>query len=500
MTIRLLTPVFVIALALVASPAESATCDSLSALTVTNGTVTLAQTVAPGTFKAPGRGGGPPGAASPYAALPEFCRVAVTLKPAPNSDIKAEVWLPSTGWNGKLQVVGNGAFAGTVSYPALATAVAAGYAAASTDTGHTGPSANTFVHEDVVIDFAHRAVHETTVAAKAAIRGLYGNAPTFSYFNGCSTGGRQAMTAAQRYPEDFNGIVAGAPALYGSKQSFGQIWLYQATADAASALPLEARRIVHESVLAACDGLDGAKDGILENPQSCRFDPQILVCKEGTDPAACLTQPQVDAVKKIYAGASNPRTGEKIFAGLERGSELGWLAQPVGYAVDYFKYRVFKDAAWDPRSLNFDGHLALVNTPANLLFDATDPDLSPFTRRGGKLILYQGWAEPGIPPGFVVDYYGQVQAKTRGARDSVRLFMVPGMGHCGGGNGASTFDMVAALDQWVTSRKAPASIAASRVRDGKSDRTRPLCPYPQIAVYTGSGGIDDAASFRCAQR
>ena len=500
MTIRLLTPVFVIALALVASPAESATCDSLSALTVTNGTVTLAQTVAPGTFKAPGRGGGPPGAASPYAALPEFCRVAVTLKPAPNSDIKAEVWLPSTGWNGKLQVVGNGAFAGTVSYPALATAVAAGYAAASTDTGHTGPSANTFVHEDVVIDFAHRAVHETTVAAKAAIRGLYGNAPTFSYFNGCSTGGRQAMTAAQRYPEDFNGIVAGAPALYGSKQSFGQIWIYQATADGASALPLEARRIVHESVLAACDGLDGARDGVLENPQSCRFDPQVLVCKEGTDPAACLTQPQVEAVKKIYAGASNPRTGEKIFAGLERGSELGWLAQPVGYAVDYFKYRVFKDAAWDPRSLNFDGHMALVNTPGNLLFDATNPDLSPFTRRGGKLILYQGWAEPGIPPGYVVDYYGQVQAKTRGARDSVRLFMVPGMGHCGGGNGASTFDMAAALAQWVTSRKAPASIAASRVREGKSDRTRPLCPYPQIAVYKGSGDIEDAASFRCAQR
>jgi feruloyl esterase len=499
MTPRFVAPLALIALALSASAAESATCDGLSTLTLANGTVTLAQVTAAGSFKAPGRGGGgPPGAASQYAALPEFCRVAVTLRPTPNSDIKAEVWLPSAGWNGKLQVVGNGAFAGTISYPALATAIAAGYAAASTDTGHTGASSNTFANEDVVIDFAHRAVHESTVAAKVVVRGLYGEVPKFSYFNGCSTGGRQAMTAAQRYPDDFNGIVAGAPALYGSKQSFGQIWIYQAMADPSATLPLEARRIVNESVLAACDGLDGARDGVLENPRACRFDPQILVCKEGTDPAACLTQPQIDAVKKIYAGASNPRTGEKIFAGLERGSELGWLAQPVSYAVDYFRYRVFKDASWDPRSLDFDSHLRLVNTPANLIFDATNPDLSPFTRRGGKLIMYQGWAEPGIPPGYVGDYYAQVLAKTRNARDSVRLFMVPGMGHCGGGNGASTFDMVAALDRWVTKTTAPASIPASRVREGKVDRTRPLCPYPQIARYKGTGDIEDAANFSCS--
>jgi feruloyl esterase len=479
--------------------AESATCDTLTSWPVPSGTVTLAQVVAPGTFKAPGgRGGGQPGAASPYARLGEFCRVAVTLKPTPNSDIKAEVWLPSSGWNGKLQVVGNGAFAGTISYPAMANAVAAGYAAASTDTGHTGPSSNTFVNEDVVIDFAHRAIHETTVAAKAVVRGLYGDAPKFSYFNGCSTGGRQAMTAAQRYPEDFNGIVAGAPAMYSSKQSFGQIWIYQATADPASALPVEARRTLNQSVLAACDGLDGAKDGVLENPLACTFDPQVLVCREGTDPSACLTPPQVDAARKIYAGASNPRTGEAIFAGLERGGELGWSGQPVGYAVDYFKYRVFKDPAWDPKTLNFDSHLARVSTSENALFDVVNPDLTPFTRRGGKLLMYQGWAEPGIPPGYVVKYYGQVQSKTRNARDAVRLFMVPGMGHCGGGNGASTFDMAAALDQWMTTSKAPTSIPASRVRDGKTDRTRPLCPYPQIAVYMGSGDIEDAASFRCA--
>jgi feruloyl esterase len=481
---------------LVAEGAAAATCESLSAATVANGTVTLAQVVAAGSFTAPGRGGGPAAAAAPYAKLAAFCRVAVTLKPTPGSDIKAEVWLPSAGWNGKLQVVGNGAFAGTIGYPAMATALGSGYAAASTDTGHSGPARNTFVNEDVVTDFAHRAVHETTVAAKAMVRALYGEPPKFSYFNGCSTGGRQAATAAQRHPADFDGIVAGAPALYGSMQAFGQIWIYQATAQEGAALPPETRRALHQSVLAAGDTLDGAADGILENPQACRFDPQVLACAEG-DPTTCLTPPQVEAARKIYAGASNPRTGQPIFPGLERGSELGWLAEPVGYAVDYFRHRVFRDPAWDPRTLNFDAHLALVNTPQGRVFDATNPDLTAFTRRGGKLLMYQGWAEPGIPPGYVVEYFRQVQAKTPNARDAVRLFMVPGMGHCGGGNGTSTFDMVAALDQWVTTRKPPAAIPASRVREGEVDRTRPLCPYPQIAAYKGSGSIEDAGNFSC---
>ncbi len=218
------------------SAASAATCNSLASLTVKNGTVTLAQTVAAGAFTPPAGRAGAPGGANVFAKLGEFCRVAVTLKPAPRSDIKAEVWMPTSGWNGKLQVVGNGGFAGTISYPAMANALAAGFAAASTDTGHTGPSSNTFANEDVLIDFAHRAIHETTVAAKTTVNGFYGNAPRFSYFAGCSTGGRQALTAAQRYPEDFNGIVAGAPASHTSTQAFGQIWFAQALADPAGAL------------------------------------------------------------------------------------------------------------------------------------------------------------------------------------------------------------------------------------------------------------------------
>jgi len=269
-------------------------------------------------------------------------------------------------------------------------------------------------------------------------------------------------------------------------------------AEPASALPREKLLVLHDAVLNACDTLDGAKDGVLENPLACTFDPGVLACKQGSDPASCLSAPQVEAVRKIYVGASNTKTGEKVFAGLERGSELGWSPVPVGYAVDYFKYIVFKDPSWDPKSLNFDSHLAESTKPANAVFDANDPNLNRFTGRGGKLIMYQGWAEPGIPPGNIVTYYGNVQKQTKNAADGVRLFMVPGMGHCGGGNGASTFDMAAALDAWRDGGKAPQQVNASRVRDGKVDRTRPLCAWPKIARYKGTGSIDDAASFVCA--
>jgi len=498
LTIRALAGATVLSVCLVAAPAFAAgvPCEAVaSSLQAPNVTVTLAEAVASGAFTPPGRGGRGGGGA--FASLPALCRVAATLKPTPQSDIKMEAWLPASGWNGKLQVVGNGAFAGTVSYAAMATAVAAGYAAASTDTGHTGAAANTFAHEDTLVDFAHRAVHETTAAAKKIIDRFYGEAPKLSYFNGCSTGGRQALTAAQRYPQDFNGIVGGAPASLTSAQVFGQIWIYQATAAPEAALPREALTRLHDAVLAACDAQDGASDGVLENPLACRFDPQVLACRQGSDPGSCLTAPQVEAVKKIYAGASNPRTKEPIFPGLERGSELGWSPTPVSYAVDWFKYRVFKDPGWDPKQLNFDSHLAEIGKRDNLILDANDPNLTPFASRGGKLLMYQGWAEPGIPPRNIVSYYGKVQKQTRNAAESVRLFMVPGMGHCGGGDGASTFDMLAALDTWVSTGKAPETIPASRTRNGAIDRTRPLCAYPKYAAYSGSGSLEDAANFKC---
>lgn len=479
--------------ALAPRQAEAASCETLASLDLPNGGVTMAQMTAAGAFATPGGGGR---GAMAFAQLPAFCRVAATLQPTPRSTIKAEVWLPASTWNGKFQVVGNGGFAGTIPYAAMAAALAAGYAVAGTDTGHAGPAANTFVNDDVFVDYAYRAVHETTAAGKRIVDVFYGKPARFTYFSGCSTGGRQALQAIQRFPDDFDGVVAGAPGLHPSRQAFGQNWLYQAMAAPGAALGPDERQLLHDAVTNACDSLDGVRDGVIENPLACRFDPGTLVCR-GDAASGCLTASQVEAARKIYAGATNPRTGERIFPGLEPGSELGWSAEPVGLAADFFRFLVFKDSNWDPKTLNFDSHVELASRSDGRLLDATRTDLTPYTRRGGKLILYQGWADPGIPPRNVVTYYENVVKSTPNAAGSVRLFMVPGMGHCGGGTGTSTFDMVAALDRWVEAGIPPARIEAARVRDGRIDRTRPLCPWPQQARYRGTGSTDDASSFVC---
>ena len=474
----------------VSAPSFAATCESLSALSLPNTTITAAQVVAAGAFTPPptGRGGG--AGVNPYERLAPFCRVAATLKPVRESDIRMEIWMPASGWNGKLQVVGNGGFAGSISYAAMATQLAAGYATASTDTGHVGGADKALTTDAALTDFAHRAIHETTVAAKTIADAFYGGAPKLAYFNGCSTGGRQALTAAQRYPDDFDGIIAGDAAAYGIRQSAGQIWIYQATAkDPASSLSREHYELLQNAVLAKCDALDGVKDGVLENPRACSFDPKTV---------AGLTPAQQEAARRIYQGAVDTRTGEKVFHGLEVGSELNWTPNPVGYAVDLFRYIIYKDPQWDPESLNFDSDLAALTSKENRVLDYGDADLRPFFRSGGKLLMYHGWSDAGIPAGSSIEYYTDVVKTTGGAaRDAIRLFMVPGMGHCGGGQGTSTFDMAAALDQWVTTGSAPASIPASRVRNGVVDRTRPLCPYPQQAIYNGTGSTDEAASFSC---
>ena len=502
MRIRLGPLVFVLA-TLVAASAEAQTpsCDRLASLSSGTTSVTLAQEAAAGAFKEPSSRG-PRVGADPFPALRAFCRVAATLTPTPQSQIRMELWMPAAGWNGKLQIVGNGAFAGEVGYRALARALASGYAAASTDTGHTGGAANTFANKEVVTDFAHRAIHETAVAAKRFVDAFYGAPPKLSYFNGCSTGGRQGLTAAQRYPEDFDGIVAGAPAAHGLNLAFGQIWISQAMSKSpASVIPSEKLDMLHSAVLQQCDATDGVRDGVLENPMACRFDPRVLACKEGADGADCLTGAQVEAAQKIYGGARNTRTGTQVFPGLEPGTERNWSPRPVGYAVDLFRHMVFRNANWDPNWLNFDGHYALTAETEFKLFDADNPDLSAYFKSAGKLLMYHGWSDPGIPPRGSVSFYEAVRAKTGTAADNgLRLFMVPGMGHCRGGDGTDTFDAVAALDQWVTSGKAPASIPASRLRDGKVERARPLCAYPQVAVYRGSGDTSDAASFECRAR
>jgi feruloyl esterase len=482
--------------------AAPASCESLAAMSLPHTTITLAESVAPGQF-APPTGG--PGGAAVFRALPAFCRIAATLKPVPDSAIQIEVWMPASGWNSKLESVGNGAWAGVISYPAMATALAAGYAAASTDTGHTGNNA-TFVvgHPEKLVDFAYRSVHEMTIAAKTITASFYGGVPARAYFNGCSTGGRQALTEAQRFPGDYDGIVAGAAANYPTHLQGAQVWTAQAShQDEANYIPPDKLPLLHKAVLQACDALDGVKDGVIEDPTRCHFEPSALACKSG-DQKECLAAQQAEAARKIYAGPVNPRTGQSVFPGLEPGSEMGWATlsgpEPLSLANETYQYLVFQDTNWDYRKFDPDRDVAKAEKVIGATMDAIDPNLRPFFGHGGKLLMYHGWADPGIAPLNSVHYYSSV-VDTLGtaAKDSIRLFMVPGMGHCRGGDGTDTFDPVAPLDQWVTKGQAPEKIVASHSTKGAIDKTRPLCPYPQVATYKGSGDTNDAASFACAR-
>jgi feruloyl esterase len=484
----------------------ASSCESLASLALPHTTVTLAEVVPAGGFVQPGarggRGGGQGDAAS---ALPAFCRVAATLKPSSDSDIKIELWLPTANWNGKFQAVGNGAWNGTIAYPAMMTALGRGYATSSTDTGHVGGNADFALgHPEKVIDFGYRAVHEMTVKAKAMIAAYYDNTLKYSYWNGCSAGGRQGMKEAQKFPTDFDGIIAGAPGLDWTGRAAGAVRVAQAAEkDPAARISQAKAQLLHNAVLEACDALDGVKDGVVDNPKHCKFDPSVLQCK-GAEEASCLTTAQVETAKLIYAGAVNPKTKREI-TGLERGSELGWTDR--GWSVsarstglDQFRFLVFKDPSWELPRFNFDTDIVLAEERDGDTINALDPNLKGFLDRGGRLIQYHGWSDPQISPGNSVQYYGRVADASGGAgkiQGSYRLFMAPGMSHCGGGDGPNTFDMVGALEQWVEKRQAPDQIVASRIREGKVDRTRPLCPYPQIATYKGSGSTDEAGNFVC---
>jgi feruloyl esterase len=494
----------------------AATCESLSSLSLPETTITMAQTVAPGAFALPQDRSAScwlqpcPSSNGPgevFKSLPTFCRVAATLKPTSDSDIKIEIWMPDSGWNGKFIAVGNGGWAGAITYTAMSVPLARGYAVASTNTGHDGTSGDgsfALGHPEKLIDFGYRAIHEMTLKAEAFIAAYYGNAPRLSYWNGCSTGGRQALMEAQRFPADFDGMIAGAPANNTTHLVTYSLWVAQAVhKDAASYIPPTKYPLIHNAVLEACDALDGVKDGVLEDPTRCKFDPKVLECK-GADGPGCLTAPQVEAARKIYTPTTNPRTKQQIFPALEPGSELGWEAragpQPSPSAISHWRYVVFKDPNWDYKTFNFDSDVALGDRIENDIINATGPDLKAFFGHGGKLLQYHGWSDPTISPRNSINYYKSV-LDTMGSgskvNESYRLFMVPGMAHCGGGDGPDQLDPINALEQWVERGKAPDRIIASRIRDGKTERTRPLCPYPEVATYKGTGSTDDAANFSC---
>jgi feruloyl esterase len=495
--LRLLAALCFVASTLAAqTPAVS--CDSLSALKLPDTTITSAKLTDASND------------------LPASCRVAATLRPSADSEIKIEVWMPATvsAWNGKFQANGNGGWSGAINPGALSAALHRGYATAATDTGHSGGSGSFALgHPEKLVDFGYRAVHEMTVKAKAIVAAYYGNGPKLSYWVGCSSGGKQGLKEAQKFPADYDGIVAGAPANYWTHLVTYSLWDGVATLkDPAANLSRDKFALIHKAVVDACDANDGVKDGVLENPTRCSFDPKVLQCTAEEQPT-CLTAPQVEAARKIYGPEKNPRTGQEIFPGLDPGSEMGWgpLAggpQPLSIATDHFKYVVFKDPNWDYKTFDFDKDVALTDKIDNGLLNATDPDISKFVGHGGKLLMYHGWTDQLIPPRNSINYYNSVVGVLGAAKaaDSVRLFMAPGMNHCGGGDGPSNFDALGALEQWVEGGKAPERIVASKrsgggapgAAPGQVERTRPLCVYPQVAQYKGSGDTNDAANFVCA--
>jgi len=487
-----------------ADVSAQSSCESLLSFKASNTTITSAELVPAGAFSSPpsGRSNAAQGFANPVA----VCRVAATLKPSADSDIKVEVWMPSSGWNGKFQAVGNGGWAGLIDYPAMSAAVGRGYAASATDTGHTGDGgAFALGHPERFVDFAWRSEHEMTVSAKAIITAFYGSAPRFAYWNGCSTGGRQGLMEAQRFPGDYDGIIAGASANPRTQLNAAHLAVHQKVwRDPAGYIPAAKFPAIHAAVLDACDAIDGVTDRLIQDPTRCRFDPRVLACK-GEDGPSCLTGPQIDAVTAIMSSVKT-RDGVEIFPGREPGAELGWgvlfgQPEPGPLAVDTFKYLLYKNPNWDWRTFDLDRDVAkAVASPEVAIADAVDPDLSGFTKDGGKLLMYHGWSDPLVAPRASIKYYDSVLAAMGGTDKTsswIRLFMVPGMGHCRPGDGPNTFDAIASLERWVEQGQAPTQIVASQITKGKVDRTRPLCPYPEAAVYKGTGSIDEAANFAC---
>ena len=501
---RIVTTVLIVVSCALARSAAAATCEELTRFAPPNSTITSSRQVPAGMFTPPGPAPAP-AAAQTYAALPGFCRVAMTLTPTTDSDIRVEVWLPLSGWNGKFQAVGNGGWAGVIPYPALAGALANGYATAGTDTGHAGNSAD-FIpgHPEKLVDFAYRAIHEMAVASKAVIRSHFGEAPRMSYFNGCSQGGRQGLASAQRYPDDFDGIVAGAPAWNTMRMHAARLALNRFMHRSPdSAIPAAKYPLIHNAVLQACDAHDGVKDGVIENPAACSFDPQVLACKSG-DAASCLTAAQVESARAMVSPVKHPATGAVLFEGhLWPGAELRWDViggpQPLSNAVTGLKNVLFSHVPdWQPQHFNLATDLDAADKADGDLLDSNNFDLSPYFASGGKLLIWHGWADPQVTPSNGVLYYEGVR-KTVGSQadESMALFMLPGVYHCQGGPGPDRFDRMAALEQWVERGEKPTRLIASKVTNGRVERTRPLCPYGQVARWNGTASTDDAASFAC---
>lgn len=452
---------------------------------------------------------------------PQYCRVDGHVA-VPGNEVNFRLGLPD-GWNGKFLFQGVGGLGGTIAN--LDSSLTRGYAAASTDTGHVSSDTTWGGNRAKEIDYGYRGTHVTAVASKAIASAFYAKPVQYAYFNGCSNGGRQAMMEVQRYPDDFDGVIGGHPAT-GTPMQVGRAIVYQhMLASPDNYLSPEKVEVLSKATLAACDATDGLTDGLISNPLACRFSPETLTCT-GADGPDCLTAGQVTTVKKVYSGAT--ANGQPFAYGFPPGHEGGtsgwsqWIAGavppvkqedgslaysgprlPAGYGLMDQNFRFLAldsdDPAYSWKVLNLDRDLPRLKTMTEIL-SPLDPDLRPFKKSGGKLIMYHGWSDPGISAAGTVAYYEQMVKAVGGQNDAdafARLYMVPGMHHCGGGPGPNSFDMLPVLESWVEKGVVPASVIASRVVDGQTERTRPLCPHPQVARYRGQGRIDEATSFRC---
>jgi feruloyl esterase len=478
-------------------------CEKLASLALPHAKVTSAQLVAAGAFTLPnaGRGNGA------FAQLPAFCRVAATLTPAADSQIQMEVWLPAANWNGKFLAVGNGGWAGTISFDAMAAGLRRGYAAASNDTGHSDNGAQFALSQDKLVDFAYRAMHEMTVQSKTIVGAFYSRPPRLSYYQGCSTGGRQGMMEAQRYPDDFDAIVAGAPVYNMVHMNVSQTALQvEMLKNPDRIVPQSKVTLLANAAVAACDANDGVRDNIINNPRACKFDPGTLACKAG-DATDCLTPAQVETAKQFYLPVKT-KSGQVVYPGRSPGVESGYAARipvvgkPVGSLWgDMPRFVGRRDANWDAMSFDLDKDLALTLKNGSFI-EASNPDLSKFKARGGKLLLWHGWADPGPAPENTINYYSQATKVAGGGSQSdwIRLFLMPGVAHCGGGVGPDQADFLGAMERWREQGVAPDQITASRNtgRSGRTPMTRPLCPFPQVATYKGTGSTDEASSFVCS--
>jgi feruloyl esterase len=497
--------------------ARAGDCAGLTKAAFEGAEIASAETTEAGPFEIPAMGPFP----SRSVDLPAFCRV----KGVAASRIGFEVWLPTAQWNGRLVAVGSGGFGGTIGISDLADKLKQGYAVTANDTGHTGSGIGWMHDANALLDWGHRATHIVSLPAKGIVAAYYGKAAAYSYFQGCSTGGAQAMEEAEFYPADFNGIVAGSPGMDYSHLMLSFLWGLKAATDHA-AIPEEKLQILNRSVMAQCDGLDGLADGSIANPQACRADPAALLCKAGQD-SACLTPAEAETAALIYQGPRNPKTDAQIYPGFAAGSEAspaftgklaplyGWtlIQGPLAtqYAVPLLKNMAFGDG-WDWKTFDWDKDVERFEAVVHDKIDATDPDLRAFAEDGGKLIMTQGWGDPfnaqTMPVGYrnaVIAVFARATGQS-GATASVdrffRLFMAPGMGHCGGGPGPSQFDALSAMRRWVEQGEAPERlIATTQLMPGVPPQTalsRPLCPYPKSARYSGNGAPNNAAHFICA--